>query len=140
MQAQVRRSLRSSADGGCKMRGNYRQYPSIEESGKSLPQPVHVNGAMRHWHSQFKNRTLSTMLTGILREFFSNFRDVFAGGRPVCIACITVKHQHTGFQLSFEPFAAERNRLLVVMRTYNLEIHADACAFFVIQPFAASLA
>jgi hypothetical protein len=82
----------------------------------------------------------STMLTGILREFLSNFRDVFAGGRQVCIACITVKHQRTGFQFRFESFGAEHNRLLVVVRTYNLEIHADSCAFFLIEPFAASLA
>lgn len=68
----------------------------------------------------------STILTRILREFFSNLGNVLTGGWPVRIARITVKYQRTGFKLSFESLPAELNSLLVVVWTYNFEIHVGS--------------
>src|SRR5690242_18999500 len=62
----------------------------------------------------------------MLRELLSKFGNFFTGWRPVRIACITVEHQCAGFQRFFEFLLSERNRLVVVVRTYNFEIHAVA--------------
>ena len=65
-------------------------------------------------------------LTWILRKLLSEVGDVFMGGRPVRVACITVEHQRAGFQRFFEFFLAECNCLVVVVRTNNFEIYAVA--------------
>src|ERR1035438_2966980 len=71
-------------------------------------------------------RVSSPPLASILRELPSNFGNVVMGGRPVRVACIAVEHQPTGFQRLFEFLLTECNRLVVVVRTYNFEIHVVA--------------
>jgi hypothetical protein len=63
-------------------------------------------------------------LTGALRELPSKLRNVFMRRRPIRVAGIAMKYQAAGFQLGFKFLPAERNRLVVVVRTYNFEIHA----------------
>jgi hypothetical protein len=63
-------------------------------------------------------------LGGMLRELLSKSDDVFVRRWPVCVARIAVEHQRVRFQLGFEFFLAECNRLIVVVRTYNFKIYA----------------
>jgi hypothetical protein len=69
---------------------------------------------------------LAAVLGGILRELLSKSGNVFVGGRPVRVACITVEHQRTGLQRFFEFFPTECNCLVVVVRTNDFEINAVA--------------
>jgi hypothetical protein len=63
-----------------------------------------------------------------LSERFPDFRDIRMGRGPVRTACIAMEHQRVRFQLRLEIFSAERNRLVVVVRTSNFEIQAVAQA------------
>jgi hypothetical protein len=63
-------------------------------------------------------------LGGMLRELLSKFDNVFVRRWPVRIACVAVEDQSVRFQLGFEFFLAECNRLVVVIRTYDFKIYA----------------
>ena len=65
-------------------------------------------------------------LARTLSELFAKFGNLLVRRRPVRIACIAVEYERARFQLCLEFFPVERNRLLVVVRTYDLEIHAVA--------------
>jgi hypothetical protein len=58
----------------------------------------------------------------ILRELLAKFGNIFLGWRPVHVARIAVEHQRAGLQLGFEFFVAKFDCLVVVVRTYNLEL------------------
>jgi hypothetical protein len=51
----------------------------------------------------------------------SKLGDLFTGWRPVRIACIAVEYQCTGLKCRFEFITRESHRLVMVVRTYNLE-------------------
>lgn len=54
----------------------------------------------------------------------AKFGDLFLRWRPVRLASIAVEHHRAGFQRFLELFPAERDGLVMVVRTYNFKIHA----------------
>jgi len=82
--------------------------------------------AERGDQESFGKRSGGRNSLGTLRQPRANFGDVFMRGWPVRIAGITVEHQCAGFQLGFEFFLTECNRLVVIVRTNNFKIHAVA--------------
>jgi hypothetical protein len=59
-------------------------------------------------------------------EPFSKFGNLLVSGGPVRIAGIAVEHECPRFQLRFELFPAERNRLVMIVRTFDFKIQALA--------------
>jgi hypothetical protein len=78
-----------------------------------------------------------------LREFPPKAGDFFTGRRPVRIACVTVEDQRAGLQRFFEFFPTERNCLVVVVRTVNIELqsvaHDPSCRFEICRVFACAM-
>jgi hypothetical protein len=59
-------------------------------------------------------------------ELPSKRGDFFVSRRPICVACITVENQRTGFQRGFKFLLAERHSLIVVVRAFNFEVYSVA--------------
>ena len=64
--------------------------------------------------------------SGLLRELPPKIGDFIAGWRPIRVARVTVEHQRAGFQRLFEFLLSERNCLVVVVRTDNIELQSVA--------------
>jgi hypothetical protein len=72
------------------------------------------------------DETRRLRLAGIPRQLPSKFGNFLTGRRPIRAASITVEHQRAGFQFLFEFFLIECKGLVVVVRTYGIEIQALA--------------